>query len=139
MEDIEEKNIQHTVIMIVNHKNKAELALNYEFGFNKPKSVFFKIMSSPSIYEKFRLFHTSVFNIFPMCMCICMWWSFGMHIHVLLRINYFIFIYFRTRGIGFLYKGMEAKLLQTVLTAALMFAIYEKIANFIFKAMGLRW
>ncbi|GFR87862.1 peroxisomal membrane protein PMP34-like [Elysia marginata] len=44
----------------------------------------------------------------------------------------------QTKGVGFLYKGMEAKLLQTVLTAALMFAIYEKIANFIFKTMGLR-
>ncbi|RUS72801.1 hypothetical protein EGW08_019438 [Elysia chlorotica] len=45
---------------------------------------------------------------------------------------------FRTKGVRFLYKGMEAKLLQTVLTAALMFAIYEKIAHFIFQTMGLR-
>ncbi|KAK7003623.1 hypothetical protein BgiMline_005093 [Biomphalaria glabrata] len=44
----------------------------------------------------------------------------------------------RTRGVGSLYKGLEAKLLQTVLTAALMFAIYEKIAAFIFKIMGLQ-
>ncbi|KAK3789034.1 hypothetical protein RRG08_063750 [Elysia crispata] len=44
----------------------------------------------------------------------------------------------QTKGVAFLYKGMEAKLLQTVLTAALMFAIYEKMANFIFKMMGLR-
>jgi adenine nucleotide transporter 17 len=34
-----------------------------------------------------------------------------------------------------LYKGMEAKLLQTVLTAALMFAAYEKIASFVFKLL----
>ncbi|CAL1530700.1 unnamed protein product [Lymnaea stagnalis] len=43
----------------------------------------------------------------------------------------------KTRGFGALYKGMEAKLLQTVLTAALMFLIYEKIAAVIFKLMGL--
>ncbi|GFG32964.1 hypothetical protein Cfor_00943 [Coptotermes formosanus] len=30
---------------------------------------------------------------------------------------------------------MEAKILQTVLTAALMFAAYDKIANFIFKLL----
>jgi hypothetical protein len=30
---------------------------------------------------------------------------------------------------------MEAKLLQTVLTAALMFAAYEKIANFVFRLL----
>lgn len=34
-----------------------------------------------------------------------------------------------------LYKGMEAKILQTVMTAALMFAVYEKIAQFVFKVM----
>jgi adenine nucleotide transporter 17 len=34
-----------------------------------------------------------------------------------------------------LYKGMEAKLLQTVLTAALMFAAYEKIVNFVFRLL----
>ncbi|XP_021933842.1 peroxisomal membrane protein PMP34 isoform X3 [Zootermopsis nevadensis] len=38
-------------------------------------------------------------------------------------------------GIIGLYKGMEAKLLQTILTAALMFAAYEKIANFVFKVL----
>jgi hypothetical protein len=30
---------------------------------------------------------------------------------------------------------MEAKLLQTILTAALMFAAYEKIASFVFKLL----
>jgi hypothetical protein len=30
---------------------------------------------------------------------------------------------------------MEAKLLQTILTAALMFAAYEKIANFVFRLL----
>jgi hypothetical protein len=34
-----------------------------------------------------------------------------------------------------LYKGMEAKLLQTILTAELMFAAYEKIANFVFRLL----
>ncbi|CAL8285328.1 unnamed protein product [Boreogadus saida] len=36
-----------------------------------------------------------------------------------------------------LFKGLEAKLLQTVLTAALMFLLYEKIASNTFKVMGL--
>ncbi|CAL8273094.1 unnamed protein product [Lota lota] len=36
-----------------------------------------------------------------------------------------------------LFKGLEAKLLQTVLTAALMFLLYEKIARSTFKVMGL--
>ncbi|XP_031563339.1 peroxisomal membrane protein PMP34-like [Actinia tenebrosa] len=43
----------------------------------------------------------------------------------------------REQGILGLYKGLEAKLLQTVLTAALMFLAYEKIAAFIF-ALGRR-
>lgn len=38
-------------------------------------------------------------------------------------------------GVNGLYKGMEAKLLQTVLTAALMFATYEKIAAFVFTLL----
>ncbi|XP_064618597.1 peroxisomal membrane protein PMP34-like [Lineus longissimus] len=42
----------------------------------------------------------------------------------------------RKNGILGLFKGLEAKLLQTVLTAALMFLCYEKIAAFIFKIMG---
>ncbi|KFM56792.1 Peroxisomal membrane protein PMP34, partial [Stegodyphus mimosarum] len=42
----------------------------------------------------------------------------------------------RTNGVKGLYKGLEAKLLQTVLTAALMFLCYEKIAAFVFHIMG---
>uniref|UniRef100_UPI00398F4C26 peroxisomal membrane protein PMP34-like n=1 Tax=Pristiophorus japonicus TaxID=55135 RepID=UPI00398F4C26 len=44
----------------------------------------------------------------------------------------------RVKRQGFLglYKGLEAKLLQTVLTSALMFLIYEKMASFIFRIMG---
>ncbi|XP_041033760.1 peroxisomal membrane protein PMP34-like [Carcharodon carcharias] len=44
----------------------------------------------------------------------------------------------RVKRQGFLglYKGLEAKLLQTVLSSALMFLIYEKIASFIFQIMG---
>ncbi|KAK3713880.1 hypothetical protein QZH41_008162 [Actinostola sp. cb2023] len=38
----------------------------------------------------------------------------------------------REQGLLGLYKGMEAKLLQTVMTAALMFLAYEKISAFIF-------
>ncbi|CAN9505214.1 unnamed protein product [Ophioblennius macclurei] len=45
----------------------------------------------------------------------------------------------RTRKYGMLglFKGLEAKLLQTVLTAALMFLLYEKIASCTFSVMGL--
>ncbi|XP_064866080.1 peroxisomal membrane protein PMP34-like isoform X3 [Oncorhynchus nerka] len=37
-----------------------------------------------------------------------------------------------------LFKGLEAKLLQTVLTAALMFLLYEKIASSTFRVMGVK-
>ncbi|XP_059151962.1 peroxisomal membrane protein PMP34-like isoform X2 [Physella acuta] len=43
----------------------------------------------------------------------------------------------KKNGLGALYKGMEAKLLQTILTAALMFVIYEKVAALIFRLMGI--
>ncbi|XP_026206521.1 peroxisomal membrane protein PMP34 [Anabas testudineus] len=45
----------------------------------------------------------------------------------------------RIKRNGFLglYKGLEAKLLQTVLTAALMFVVYEKITAATFKVMGI--
>lgn len=42
---------------------------------------------------------------------------------------------YRKFGVAGLYKGMEAKVIQTVLTAALMFTVYEKIANFVLKIM----
>ena len=35
-----------------------------------------------------------------------------------------------------LYKGLEAKLTQTVLTAAFMFLTYEKILTFAFSLLG---
>jgi len=38
----------------------------------------------------------------------------------------------REEGTPGMYKGLEAKLLQTVMTAALMFTTYEKIASFLF-------
>uniref|UniRef100_A0A672T289 Peroxisomal membrane protein PMP34-like n=1 Tax=Sinocyclocheilus grahami TaxID=75366 RepID=A0A672T289_SINGR len=41
-------------------------------------------------------------------------------------------------GVLGLFKGLEAKLLQTVLTAALMFLLYEKIANTTFRVMGVK-
>lgn len=44
----------------------------------------------------------------------------------------------RKYGVLGLFKGLEAKLLQTVLTAALMFLLYEKIASSTFKVMGLK-
>ncbi|XP_023813479.1 peroxisomal membrane protein PMP34 [Oryzias latipes] len=43
----------------------------------------------------------------------------------------------RKHGILGIFKGLEAKLLQTVLTAALMFLLYEKIVSFTFRVMGL--
>uniref|UniRef100_A0A3B3U9D2 Solute carrier family 25 member 17 n=1 Tax=Poecilia latipinna TaxID=48699 RepID=A0A3B3U9D2_9TELE len=43
----------------------------------------------------------------------------------------------RKHGVSGLFKGLEAKLLQTVLTAALMFLLYEKIASSTFRVMGL--
>ncbi|XP_026180854.1 peroxisomal membrane protein PMP34 [Mastacembelus armatus] len=43
----------------------------------------------------------------------------------------------RRNGVLGLYKGLEAKLLQTVLTAALMFVVYEKITAATFKVMRL--
>lgn len=42
----------------------------------------------------------------------------------------------RSQGLKGLYKGMESKLLQTVLTAAFMFMVYEKIAAAVFRLMG---
>lgn len=41
----------------------------------------------------------------------------------------------KKHGFAGLYKGMEAKLLQTVLTAALMFLAYEKISRFVFRIL----
>lgn len=38
-------------------------------------------------------------------------------------------------GIPSLYKGMEAKLYQTVLATALMFFCYENIVSFVFSIM----
>jgi adenine nucleotide transporter 17 len=58
--------------------------------------------------------------------------NFSTNFHGLLKMHLFCC---RKYGIIGLYKGMEAKLLQTILTAALMFAAYEKIANFVFKLL----
>lgn len=46
--------------------------------------------------------------------------------------------HYRKYGVMGLYKGLEAKLLQTVLTAALMFVVYEKITAATFRVMGLQ-
>ncbi|CAG5897762.1 unnamed protein product [Menidia menidia] len=53
--------------------------------------------------------------------------------------NIFTLFMDRIKKHGFLglYKGLEAKLLQTVLTAALMFVVYEKITAATFKVMGM--
>ncbi|KAJ1174132.1 hypothetical protein NDU88_005955 [Pleurodeles waltl] len=54
--------------------------------------------------------------------------------------NILYLLHQRIRRLGLLglYKGLEAKLLQTVLTAALMFMIYEKLSVATFTLMGLR-
>ena len=41
----------------------------------------------------------------------------------------------RKSGLKGMYKGLEAKLTQTVLMAALMFFTYEKIARLVFRIM----
>ncbi|XP_024947450.1 peroxisomal membrane protein PMP34 isoform X2 [Cephus cinctus] len=46
-----------------------------------------------------------------------------------------LFYIIKKQGLGGLYKGLEAKLLQTVLTAALMFLAYEKISTFVFRIL----
>lgn len=46
-------------------------------------------------------------------------------------------IFFRQNGLKGLYKGLEAKLTQTVLTAAFMFLTYEKILAFAFTLLGM--
>lgn len=43
---------------------------------------------------------------------------------------------FKKQGLRGIYKGMEAKLLQTVLTAALMFLAYEKISRLVFHILA---
>lgn len=44
----------------------------------------------------------------------------------------------RKYGLKGIFKGMESKILQTVLTSALMFTIYEKIAAFVFRLMRVK-
>lgn len=41
----------------------------------------------------------------------------------------------KKKGPTALFQGLEAKLLQTVMTAALMFALYEKIARYVFMIL----
>jgi len=48
------------------------------------------------------------------------------------RIIRILVLLFKRGGLASVFKGLEAKLLQTVLTAALMFVLYEKIARFVF-------
>ncbi|XP_035407784.1 peroxisomal membrane protein PMP34 isoform X1 [Cygnus olor] len=54
--------------------------------------------------------------------------------------NVFYLLRERVRRFGLmgLYKGLEAKLLQTVLTAALMILVYEKLTAATFTVMGLK-
>ncbi|XP_071878223.1 peroxisomal Membrane Protein 34 [Bombus fervidus] len=46
-----------------------------------------------------------------------------------------LFYILKKQGVRGLYKGMEAKLLQTILTAALMFLTYEKISRLVFRIL----
>ena len=38
------------------------------------------------------------------------------------------FTYFRTFGLGYLYRGLDAKLIQSFVTAGFMFLTYEKMS-----------
>ncbi|XP_037083040.1 peroxisomal membrane protein PMP34-like [Pollicipes pollicipes] len=49
-----------------------------------------------------------------------------------LRVLRILLLLYRHGGLAGVFKGLEAKMLQTVLTAALMFVLYEKIARFVF-------
>ncbi|KAM6957418.1 peroxisomal membrane protein PMP34 [Aplochiton taeniatus] len=53
------------------------------------------------------------------------------------NVAYLLMDRIKRHGMLGLYKGLEAKLLQTVLTAALMFVVYEKITAATFKVMGI--
>lgn len=53
-------------------------------------------------------------------------------------VTYLLINRVRRSGLLGLFKGLEAKLLQTVLTAALMFLLYEKIAAATFRVMGIK-
>ena len=44
----------------------------------------------------------------------------------------------RNFGASYLYKGLDAKILQSVITAGFMFLSYEQIAAFIFYAFGVQ-
>ncbi|XP_058463573.1 peroxisomal membrane protein PMP34 [Malaya genurostris] len=46
-----------------------------------------------------------------------------------------LLIILKKQGAAGLFRGLEAKLLQTVLTAALMFMTYEKISHFVMKIL----
>lgn len=49
-----------------------------------------------------------------------------------------VFLYvIKNFGVLGLFKGLESKLLQTVLTAAMMFMAYEKISALVFRLMRL--
>lgn len=58
----------------------------------------------------------------------------GLSSESMIEILLYIFKYEGVRG---LYKGVEAKLLQTVLTAALMFVTYEKIVSLVFRTFSI--
>ena len=47
-------------------------------------------------------------------------------------------VYFRTFGSSVFVKGLEAKLIQTVLTSGFMFLCYEKILHATQKLMGVK-
>lgn len=51
-------------------------------------------------------------------------------------INFQLNDFCRMSGYKGFYKGIEAKLLQTILMAALMFTTYERISRFVFKLMA---
>ena len=52
-----------------------------------------------------------------------------------LHTDNYVLCTFRQNGLRGLYKGLETKMTQTVLMAALMFLTYEKIASVVFRIM----
>ena len=63
----------------------------------------------------------------------CEWWkSFRNYIYII-AMNFQLnidtsFTYFRTFGLGYLYRGLDAKLIQSFVTAGFMFLTYEKMS-----------
>ena len=60
----------------------------------------------------------------------CEWWKSYIYIIAMsFQLNIDTsFTYFRTFGLGYLYRGLDAKLIQSFVTAGFMFLTYEKMS-----------